>query len=244
MTASVRGKGPKRARAVAAERIARQRAAERKRKSLIAGLTAGVVLIAAAIIGVAVHNSQKPATVSIPQGGDRNGITIGQPGAKARIEIFADYLCPFCKQFEAETRSAVDKWVADGTASVKYAPVAILDDMSTTDYSTRAAAASGCAADGGKFAEFSKALFDRQPAERTAGLPDSQLITIGTEAGAGSGFAQCVKDGTYTGWAAEVTDNASKAGMQGTPTVKVNGKILSKPTLAALTAAVEQAAPQ
>jgi protein-disulfide isomerase len=38
-----------------------------------------------------------------------------------------------------------------------------LDEASTTNYSTRAAAASGCAADGGRFVQYAHALFSSQP---------------------------------------------------------------------------------
>src|SRR3546814_4082241 len=40
-----------------------------------------------------------------------------------------------------------------------------LNRFSTTEYSTRSSAAAGCAARGGKFKEFTDALFARQPPE-------------------------------------------------------------------------------
>jgi protein-disulfide isomerase len=243
MTArTTKGKGPGRARAVAAQKLAQQRAAERRRKSLIAGGIAAIVLVATAIVAIAVFNNQKPRQVAIPKGGDTTGITVGKAGAKAHLDLYVDYLCPHCKAFETESGAAMDKWVADGTVAVEYHPVAFLDGASTTKYSTRASAASACAADAGKFPEFTTALFAQQPAENSAGLSDSQLVGIGTSAGAGSSFATCVKDGRYLGWVSNVTDAASKADVNGTPTVLVNGTKLDEPTLANLTKAVEQAA--
>ncbi len=38
-----------------------------------------------------------------------------------------------------------------------------LDEASSTNYSSRAAAASGCAADQGRFLEYAHALFQSQP---------------------------------------------------------------------------------
>jgi protein-disulfide isomerase len=52
-----------------------------------------------------------------------------------------------------------------------YHPVAILDAMSTDRYSTRAAAASGCAADGGRFLEYHYRLFAAEPPEVAPGSP-------------------------------------------------------------------------
>ena len=49
---------------------------------------------------------------------------------------------------------------------------------------------------------------------------------IAEVAGAGETAVQCITDGTYDGYAAAVTEKASKAGVQGTPTVLVNGTFL------------------
>ncbi len=242
MTATTRSKGPNRARETAARRTAQQRAAERRRKSLLAGLVAGVVLIAATIIALAVYNGQRPKDVAIPKGGDRTGITLGKSTAKTRIDVYADFICPYCKLFEEQSGAALAKWITDGTAKVTYHPIAFLDDQSSTRYATRASSAAACAADEGKFAEFTSGAYARQPKEGTAGLSDDQLIGIGTAAGAGSSFGSCVKGGTYKGWVAQITEAASKSGVNGTPTVLVNGAKLPQPTVAALTEAVEKAA--
>jgi protein-disulfide isomerase len=237
-----KGNGPNRARAVAAEKLARQRAAERRRKALLGGLVAAVVLVAAVIVGVAVYSGQQADTFATPKGGDRAGVTIGNAGAQVTVDVYVDYLCPHCKRFESEAGQTLDKLVSDGTAKVVYHPIAILDDASSSKYSTRAANAAGCAADAGKFAEFTKALFDKQPAEGTAGLSNDELIQLGRDAGvSSSNFNKCVKDGKYTDWTAAITEAASKAGVTGTPTVKVNGKPLSDPTVASLTQAVADA---
>ncbi|MDQ1651856.1 MAG: hypothetical protein QOI35_1056 [Cryptosporangiaceae bacterium] len=241
MTAKTGKSGPQRARAVAAAKLAQQKAAERRRKSLIAGGIAVVVLIAATVIGVAIYNSQKPVQVAIPRGGDSTGVTLGKSGAKAHLDLYVDYQCPHCKEFEDQAGAQITKWIADGTARVTYHPIAILDNASTTQYSTRASAASACAADAGKFAEFTTALFAQQPAEGSAGISDAGLTTIGKSVGAGDTFAQCVKAGKYRSWTTKLTDLASQKGITGTPTVLVNGKQLDQPTLANLTAAVQKA---
>jgi protein-disulfide isomerase len=238
---AAKGSGPSRARAVAAAKLAQQKAAERRRKSLIAGGIAIVVLIASAVIGIAVYNSQKPVQVAIPRGAETTGVTLGKAGAKAHLDLYVDYQCPVCKAFEDQSGTQITKWIADGTARVTYHPIAILDGASTTQYSSRASAASGCAADAGKFAEFTTALFAQQPAENSAGISDAGLITIGKSVGAVDTFAQCVTAGKYRGWSTKLTDIASQKGVNSTPTVLVNGKQLAQPTLANLTAAVQKA---
>jgi protein-disulfide isomerase len=135
-------------------------------------------------------------------------------------------MCPNCKRFEESVAAMLDRAVTAGRVTVVTHPVAFLDRMSQgTEYSTRAVAAAGCAADGGRFTEYVRVLFQQQPAEHTRGLTDDRLVALGRDAGLADGFAQCVRDGTYRGWAAHVSEQAARAGVVGTPTVKVNGKV-------------------
>jgi protein-disulfide isomerase len=127
--------------------------------------------------------------------------------------------------------------------TVVYHPIAILDRYSTTEYSTRSAAASAAAAEGGKFLAFHDALYAQQPPEGGPGLDDAKLIEIGRSVGlTDPAFADAVTKGTYRGWATTVTDTASARGVTGTPTVLVGGKKLDRPTPEALSAAVTAAA--
>jgi len=99
-----------------------------------------------------------------------------------------------------------------------------LDEASTTNYSTRAAAASGCAADQGRFVDFAHALFVNQPPEGGPGLSDAELAGLGQNAGLDAArFAACLSEGPYLGWPAYVTARAIAAGVEATPTVLVAG---------------------
>jgi protein-disulfide isomerase len=62
-------------------------------------------------------------------------------------------------------------------------------------------------------------------------------VALGAQAGAGPGFATCVRDGRYADWTRSVTDAASKAGVTATPTILVNGQEIGR-TAEALRAAV------
>jgi protein-disulfide isomerase len=130
--------------------------------------------------------------------------------------------------------------VAGGTARFVYHPVAFLDQYSSTHYSSRAAAASGCAADAGVFVPFVRLLYYNQPPENGSGLPEDRLIALGRQAGAGQRFADCVNADTYAPWAAAVTEAASRSGVTATPTVRVNGRLIDN-TAEALRNAVRAA---
>lgn len=110
---------------------------------------------------------------------------------------------------------------------------------------TRALNAAACvAADAGvaAFQRFHALLYADQPAEGSAGLPDSRLVSLGAQAGANaSTLGTCVRDLTYQAWTRQVTDIASRHGVNATPTVLVNGQRLAVPTPANLQAAVRAA---
>ena len=162
--------------------------------------------------------SRVPADAT-PEG---DGVVIG--AGQVRVDAFIDFLCPFCRRFELSAQPALTKLTADGQASVAYHPMNFLDEASTTNYSTRAAAASGCAADQGRFLDFAHALFVNQPPEGGPGLSDTELAGLGQNAGLdGAQFAACLSDGQYLDWPSYVTTRAIAAGVEATPTVLVAG---------------------
>jgi protein-disulfide isomerase len=169
-----------------------------------------------------------------------DGVVIGD--GPVRIDIFIDFLCPFCRRFELSSAPALAGLVADRRASLVYHPMNFLDEASTTNYSTRAAAASGCAADLGRFLDYAHALFVHQPPEGGPGLSDAELARIGSAAGlADPAFAACVSDAPYRDWPQYVTARAIAAEVSATPTVLVAGTVV-RPGPQTITAAVARAA--
>ena len=165
----------------------------------------------------------RPARVPASATGDGDGIVLGS--GPVAVDAYVDFLCPYCRAFELNAGGTLARLVAAGQISLAYHPMNFLDRASTTNYSSRAAAASGCAADGGRFPEYVRALFKSQPAEGGPGLTDAQLAELAESAGLpGPGFAECQQSGRYLDWAPYVTALAVARGVQATPTVLVNGK--------------------
>ncbi len=168
-----------------------------------------------------------------------DAVLIGQ--GHVRVDAFIDFLCPFCRRFELSSGPVLAELTASGQASLAYHPMNFLDEASTTNYSTRAAAASGCAADQGKFFDYAHALFVNQPPEGGPGLSDSELAGLGQSAGLDGGqFDACLSDGRYLDWPAYVTARAVAAGVEATPTVLVAG-VPVQATASAIAAAVARA---
>jgi protein-disulfide isomerase len=153
--------------------------------------------------------------------GDGGGIVLGS--GPAVVDAYIDFLCPFCRMFEERSGPMIDALVDRGVITLVYHPLGFLDRLSTTRYSTRAAAASGCASDGERFREYLYALYENQPPEGSAGLDDEELVRLGLQCGLDEDFGSCVKAGRYIPWAEYVTAMAIRRGVNGTPSVYVDG---------------------
>jgi protein-disulfide isomerase len=228
----------------AARRIVEQQKARERRRSVTLWTTVTVVavLIIAGLIGWGVLAGQDDAAgnVVVPSTATDGGTAFAAGSGPVKVDIYEDFMCPVCKEFETEAGATVEKLVAAGKVTVQYHPIAILDRASNgTEYSTRSAGASAAAAEGGKFAEYHKVLFDNQPAEGSDGLSDERLIELGRSVGlTDQKFADAINDGTYQAWAADVTEKASARGVTSTPTVYVDGRQLTDRTAAGLEQAV------
>lgn len=180
-----------------------------------------------------------PAHVPAHTTPERDAVLVGD--GPVRVDAFIDFLCPYCKKFELSAADALAELVRDGQAALAYHPMNFLDEASTTSYSTRAAAASACAADQGLFLDYAHALFAAQPPEGGPGLSDTDLIELGREVGLDpAALSACVSAGRYLDWPPHVTARAIAAGVSATPTVLVAGEPVNA-TGKAITAAVTEA---
>jgi len=227
-----------------------------RRFFLQGGLIIGSIAIIA-IVALVIVNSQRPAGPG-PLNMLSDGIKIGQ-GLKATptaalvadadpvpntvdeesdvidIQLYVDYLCPFCNEFEKTNGDQIEAWLERGAATVEIHPISILNANSMgTQYSTRSANAAACVANYApdSYWAVNTALFANQPEDRTAGLTDKELVAIVTDAGAAPAddITNCIEDQTFKSWVQAATLRAldgtvpgSEAVVKGTPTVVVDG---------------------
>jgi protein-disulfide isomerase len=221
-------------RAAARKIVEQQKAAAKRRKVTIWTSVAVVaVLVIAGLIGFGVYANQSKTTASkavTPSVAVDSGTAFAVGTGPVTIDLYEDFMCPICRQFEIDSGSTINQLVADKKVTVRYHTVAILDDSSQgTKYSTRAAGAAAEAAQEGKFKEYHDVLYQNQPAEGSSGLADAKLIELGKSVGLGDTFANAVNNKTYDAWVATVTDTFAARGFNGTPTIVVNGKQLTGP---------------
>jgi protein-disulfide isomerase len=209
----------------------------RRGPSTVTLIAVVVLVLFAGAVGFGVYRARAGSAGDLPAGATTTGVAVGNPDAPATIDLYLDFQCPACAQYEQQVGATIDELVSSGQARVIYHPVAYLNRFSSTQYSSRSSAAAGCAADAGVLPRFAQLLYANQPPEGGVGLPTEQLVALGTQAGAGADFATCVQDGRYADWTRSVTDAASQAGVNATPTVLVNGKAVDH-TADALRAAV------
>lgn len=201
--------------AAGASPVAKARGGDQKKVILA---VVGVVLVAAAVIGgVLWTNSANNETegkniAAAPQESgapapelqaptQREGMTVvaGKPEASKTIDVYADFLCPYCAKFEQVYGAQITEQVNAGKLKVRYHMVPMLNRASNPPgYSQESANASLCAADNGKFGQYHQSLFANQPEEGKRGYDKEQLIKLGTDLGiANPEFGNCVRNGTY-----------------------------------------------
>lgn len=217
---------------------------------VIVGLLVAIVL--AVVSATRGGDSDKPAAASgkvvVPENGNASGaVPIGEPDAPVTVEIYYDYMCPACGAFEAANGGELDRLLEDGSVRIELRPISFLDQQSSgTQYSTRAANAFATVADGAPDSawDFHAALYAQQPQEGSKGLSDDEIASIAEEAGVPSDVIDRFEDGTYSGWVASVTQKAFDSGIQGTPTIKIDGEVFTGDvySVGPLTDAIESAA--
>lgn len=235
-----------------AERVAQLRLDEKsatRRRNLAIGATVAAVLVLLIAVGLVLQNKRDTTgdSASEPAGATADyGVVIGDADAPTTIVVYEDFQCPICQAFEDETAKQLAAAVEDGKVNVEYRMVSFLDRASKNAYSSRAANAAAAVLDTAgheAFAAFHAALFADQPAEGTAGPSDEELIDQAVEAGAAySKVAPLIENGAYDDWVIAATDAMSRAGVNGTPTALIDGKVAgSNPaeTIAAVLAAVK-----
>lgn len=234
-----------------------QKKKDRRSRYVLQGGLVLVVLAIVAIVILVIANGIRP-----PSPGPKNmlsdGIKIGQgytaiktaalgaeqkpvPSTKNKaevidIQIYIDYQCPICGDFEATNATQIKSYLKSGAATLEVHPISILDNMSLgKKYSTRAANSAACVANYSpdSFFDYSALLFDNQPKENTEGLTDQQLIALVKKANAGSieAITKCINNENFSPWVSAATTRATTgpiastnvAKVTGTPTVIING---------------------
>lgn len=234
--------------------IEREREAKKSRirRQLLVGLSVVAVLAAATGIGFAIttmnqpsgwaaakdHKLVKPANTA---GKDGTSVVVGGPGAKKTIDVYEDLRCPACAQFEQAAGAALVKGADDGKYKLKVHLGDLIDGNLKGEGSKNAASALGAALNvsKGAYRDYHEKLYSAKyhPDEsQDKFADDSYLFKVADTVPAlknNSGFKKAVKDGTYDKWALDMIADFKKAHIQGTPTIRIDGKDVQQQQLPA-----------
>lgn len=240
-------------RAARAEQMRKERDKAAKRERSI--ITSAIVVVVVALIGLAAFGVTKLSgdnaentTLVAPKGAtDDYGIeyttadlAAADPsaapatpatGEPVKVELYEDFQCPACRQFEAAYGDYLKQQLAAGAITIVYRPYSFLDRASSNQYSSRSTNVAMCVLeDSGvaKYADFHDYLYANQPDEGGAGPENPELIDAAEQIGLTntSTFEQCVRTDKFGPWIEKARDEGSQREVTGTPTVFVDGKVV------------------
>lgn len=143
---------------------------------------------------------------------------MGPEDAPVTIVEFSDFECPFCSRVVPTLEQVKENYGDQVRLVFKQFPLRQIHPNAQ-----KAAEASLCAHDQGKFWEMHDAMFANQKNLSVPALK-SQAEGLGLDAGQ---FAECLDSGRYAEVVQEDLEQGSAAGVSGTPALFVNGRFLS-----------------
>lgn len=232
---SKRNKAAERAARVAALKAEQERKERQRRLLTVGGVVAALLVIVVVAVWLQMRGGDIDETAAAPAGATSDyGLELGDEGAEHEVVIYEDFLCPACKAFEDASADTLDTAVTDGRATVEYRPLDFLSRFG--DYSQRTANAFAVVLDtaGPDVAkEFHDILYAEQPPEEGDHPDDAWLIDNAVEAGATeSEVADGIENLEFEAWVGNGVKAATSAGIQGTPTVIVDGEAIDASALA------------
>lgn len=137
----------------------------------------------------------------------------GNENGEITIVEFSDFQCPYCSRFHNTLKEVLEEYPNDVKWVYKHFP------LSFHPYAKKAAEASECAGDQGKFNEYNDGLFDNQKLITAEYLP-----VLAKNLGLNSTkFKACLDSGKYASRVDDDFTYGRSIGVTGTPGAFING---------------------
>lgn len=215
-----------------------QQAKAKRRRSLIqlSIIVGAIVVIGAIVAGVFfAQQASKPVKVSfdgttkvdnteVAIQSTSSGIAVGQKDAPATVDMWMDYACPACGQYENLMSPVLDKMVASGQVKIVYHPIYFIK---ASNYGQRAGGASVAVAkyDPQNWQKVHEALIAAQPEDESAQVTPETVETTVKKAGVtNKKVVDAIQAGNLNSWVQGNTDSDTGKGITFTPTMMINGK--------------------
>lgn len=148
------------------------------------------------------------------------GQVLGEEKAEVMMVEFSDFQCPFCARYAKETFPQIGKEYIK-TGKVRY--IFHHFPLSFHQYAQKAAEASECAGEQGKFWEMHDKIFENQEKISVADLK-KYALELGLNS---SDFNSCLDSGKFKNKVQTDLNLGQSVGVQGTPAFFINGQLVS-----------------
>jgi protein-disulfide isomerase len=173
----------------------------------------------------------KPAPGTLPSRLEPDGttITVGDPAAPHTISVYEDPRCPVCARFEKANGAKLTALATAGRVRLQYTLASFLDDNLGGGGSKRAVNALRAAVAANRFAPLHALVYARQPEESRDGFTVPFLLQLAGQVPGlrGPAFDAAVRGQTYASFVSGSEHAFVASGVQGTPTVSIDGKRLT-----------------
>jgi protein-disulfide isomerase len=224
----------------------RRKEKNRNRLLIILMVVAGALLIVFAMILPSIQNRQTSAqaTQTVMNAAQApvipitprvinatvNGLHIGDPKAPIKVDVWEDFQCPACASYSNETEpQIITNYVETGLVYYTFHMYPFIDGMGITGgESDQAANAAMCASEQDKFWDYHDLLFANWNGENQGAFADPRLVVLAENLGLDmAAFNKCFEANTYVAEINQDLQAGQAAGVQGTPSVFVDGTIVT-----------------
>ncbi len=218
------------------QRREQQKAEKRKTILIQASIGVGILVIVGAVVGgiLFTQANKTPSTPpsadgtisllgtpNVPLVVDKTAVTLGKADAPVTIDLYEDYSCPHCADYEAAVGPTLLKLVASGDAVVNFHPIQIV-----TSYGSAAGSAAACVAEKNaqNWPDFHSALFANHSQTSDGWGAKDFAAYAGSLGITDKETVKCITNSSYVDWIASNTAASRDAGVSGTPTIFIDGK--------------------
>ncbi len=222
-----------------AQREERQKRERQKRLRLILYIGLSVILLGVGIYAInqlASGSKGKVAEgeiikVTPKERPQTQGSSMGDPNAPVKIIEYSDFQCPFCKQFSDTTEQGIiDNFVATGKVYFTFRSMGNFVSQNIGLGGTEsgdAAEAAYCASDQGQFWEYKDILFANALGEDEGYFARVRLEKMAEAIGLDvAKFNECMESHKYGDKIQQDKADGLAAGVTGTPSFVINGKLI------------------
>jgi protein-disulfide isomerase len=210
-----------------------QREQQRQRLIVVGLIILGALLVVITLVAPQFRSIGQITVVTPGALPNANGLTLGDPNAKASIDSFEDFQCPACQYFTQNVEPLIiDNLVSTGKARYTFHNYPFIDGSGASNggESDQAANAAMCANEQGKFWAMHSTIYANWNGENQGNLSDRRLQAMAQQLGLDmTKFNDCFSANKYQAEIQADFDRGQQMGVSGTPTVFVNGKQVGQP---------------